>query len=77
VNIETIPFSTGILSVLVLFLLSFVLGAGLRAVFLALKVLLKKQKPKKPRVKNPRPQPSFKSIEIDPEEIDRIYVKKT
>ena len=73
---QVIPFYTGILSVLGLFLISFFLAVGLRAVYSALKVLLKKPKPKRLRAKK-QPRPPIKSIEIDPDEIDRIYVKRS
>lgn len=60
------------------FILSAVLVVGIKASFNAIskKYALKKQpqKPKKPKVVRAKP---IKSIEINPEEVDRISFKKT
>ncbi|MBO4594513.1 MAG: hypothetical protein J5697_02285 [Clostridia bacterium] len=74
-NAPVIPFYAGFLSVVALFLSSLVLGVFIRAVYLAFKrsVPLPKKARRKRKAKTPS---AVHSIEIDPEQIDRIYVKK-
>lgn len=76
-NDLAIPFYAGLLSVIALFAVSFVLGVFLRAVYLAFKKSVPVKPEKKARRKRRAKTPSaVRSIEIDPEQIDRIYVKK-
>ena len=76
-NDLAIPFYAGFLSVVALFALSFILGVFLRAVYLAFKKSVPLKPAKKTRRKRKAKTPStVRSIEIDPEQIDRIYVKK-
>ena len=77
-NAPVIPFYAGILSVTVLFIISFIVGVFMRAVFLALKKS-PAEKPTERKVKKkkkPKSPATIRSIEIDPEQVDRIYVKK-
>ena len=78
-------FITGFLSTAFLFAISVILVLGVKALYLAIKDFFAQKTPpeteiKKPpaprrkRRKTPAPQ---RSIEIDPSEIDRIYVKKS
>ena len=76
-NVVTVPFYVGLLSVAALFFLSFILGVFIRATYLALKkfpaVKPAEKKKRKRKLKSPA---AVRSIEIDPEQIERIYVKK-
>ena len=75
--VTAIPFYQGLLSVIVLFVVCFIFVVFLRAVYLAFKKS-PAEKPSKPRKKKQKPTPSqaTRTIEIDPEGIDKIYVKK-
>lgn len=74
----------GLFGTIALFIISCILVVGSKVIFLKLKSILpKKQPPLEPvtpakqTVKKPRKKPAtIRSIEIDPAEIDRIYVKK-
>lgn len=66
----------GILFLIMFFIISFIVGVGLRAVFLFLKENLFLSEPvKKIQPQKPKRKP-IKSIEINPDEVDRIVVKK-
>ncbi len=64
-------FLAGLISLIVLFFLCLVLVVGVKSVYLR---FFYKPKPK-PIVKQ-KPKKSIKSVTINPDEIDRIYVKK-
>ncbi len=77
-------FFTGLLFLVLFFLLSLFLVVGIKSVFIAIKpYFTKKKKPKAIEIKpkeSPKPKPIKKkvsrSIEINPDEVDKIYVKK-
>lgn len=64
-------FSAGLISLLVLFLLCLVLVAGVKSVYLRFFY-----KPKPKAIVKHKPKKHVKSVTINPDEIDRIYVKK-
>lgn len=77
-------FIIGFLCTGTLFVLCFLVVVGFNAVLNAIKERLVKREnsqspiPKTKRKRKARPDPNpVRSIEIDPEQIDRIYVKKT
>jgi hypothetical protein len=78
------PFLSGFICTLFLFLLCFVIVIGIKAIFLyALSLLPKrKEQPAPPPVqekpkKEPKKSKQFRSIQINPDDFDRIYVKKS
>ncbi len=76
----------GFIFTVLLFLLCFFLVVGVKFVFLSVKAYVKKPSPtvserpsERPTEEKPKPKPKkprLKSIRIDPDEIDRIYVRK-
>ncbi len=79
----------GLFSISTLFALSVLIVVGIKFLYLKIEELLNKTSPpknsfvqvenpprKKRRLKNLNKPKTIKSIEIDPNEIDRIYVKK-
>ncbi len=76
----------GFVFLVLFFALSIIIAVGGKMIFTVLKKLSGEkeqiqtppppQPVRKPRRKRPAPKP-VRSIEINPEEIDRIYVKKT
>ncbi|MBQ8197409.1 MAG: hypothetical protein IJZ73_05055 [Clostridia bacterium] len=78
-------FITGLSCIFLLFAVSVVLVIGVKYTYFALLKLfatesakpsaVRKRKRKPKEIKPPAP-PAVRSIEINPEEIDRIYVKK-
>ena len=76
-NATPVPVFLGLLGITLLFLVCLILGATARILYLYLKGFLT-FKPKQKRTRKKRAvKPFVKSIEIDPSEIDRIYVKKS
>ena len=79
-NILLVPFFTGLLLVAFLFALSFFIVVFLKWAYLKMLDLFPKKKTisKPPEKKAPRKinRKPVRSIEINPDEIDRIYVKK-
>lgn len=80
-----VSITVGFLCTLTLFAVCFLIVLGGKVVFLTVKRYLAveqptkvapQRKPKKPKTIKPEPKP-IRSIEIDPFEIDRIYVKKS
>ena len=76
-------FAIGLFCTASLFVLSFFIVIGAKTVYETLKNILKKEqitptpkKPSSPKPKKPKTPPIVKSIEIDPSQVDRIYVKK-
>lgn len=80
-------FILGLLSTVSLFLISLILVVGTKSVYLYLKEFLfptpvkveKVEKPQntpRPRKKKQTQYTPVKSIEINPDEVDRIYVRK-
>jgi len=77
-------FLTGLLFLTIFFLFSLFLVVGIKAVFISLKPYFFKNRqtknqpvPKKNTPKNkPIKKTPVRSIEINPDEVDRIYVKK-
>ncbi len=75
----------GFIFLAMFFALSVILAVGAKVVLAALKKFLNEKEPtpappppqpvQKPRRKRASPKP-IRSIEINPEEVDRIYVKK-
>lgn len=66
----------GLLFLVLFFIISVIVGVGLRAVYLFLKENIFYTEPvKKPPTTKPKRKP-IKSIEINPDEVDRIVVKK-
>ena len=66
-----------------LFTLCLLITLGCKLIIIAVKTKFQKQQPppqkepQKPKTPKPKKKPStVRSIEIDPEEIDRIYVRK-
>lgn len=76
-NAPQVPFYVGLFSVVALFIASLILGVFVRAVFLAFKKhpVEKFEDSKKRKRKRSTPS-ATRTIEIDPDGIDRIYVKK-
>ena len=79
-------FLLGLTCTLVLFILCYVVVVGIKYIYLSLGNFYKKPTPKnvnavhKPNQKRQQPKKSnapIRSIEIDPEQIDKIYVKKS
>lgn len=83
-------FIIGLLCTLLMFVLCVVVVVGVKAIIYAIKERLLANKPQTPPVQEPKlekqrvkrkrkpktvPKP-VRSIEIDPEQVDRIYVKK-
>ncbi len=83
-NILT-SFLAGLLSTTFLFILSVIIALGIKTLNLIIKdlavqnkaSLTKPKKPSSPKRKRQKPPVPQRSIEIDPSEIDRIYVKKS
>lgn len=63
----------GLISLIVLFFLCLVFVVGVKSVYLR---FFYKPKPKKVIPQKPKPKRKIKSVTINPEEIDRIYVKR-
>ena len=84
-----LSFTLGFICTCALFAFSFLTVIGFKTVVIYLKKFLPQQnitatpqeKPKRHRKKRkteqPKPTTPVRSIEIDPQQIDRIYVKKT
>lgn len=73
------PF-VGFLYSLLAFIISFILVVGIKAIFIAVKSRFIKKPPVASvtvKRKKRKPPTAIRSIEINPEEIDRIYVKKS
>ena len=71
----------GPLFLIAFFVASVVIVAGIKILYLYFKrepVRLKPERVKKPKTVKPAPPPQkpIRSIEINPDEVDRIYVKK-
>ena len=69
----------GPLSLIALFILCLVAVAGIKILYLYFKRVPERAKPTVKRVKKPVPSQQEKpvrSIEINPDEVDKIYVKK-
>ena len=66
-------FFAGLISLIVLFFLCLVFVVGVKSVYLR---YFYKPKPKPIAEQNPKQKRKIKSVTINPEEIDRIYVKK-
>lgn len=78
-------FITGLSCILLLFAVSVVIVVGVKYTYFALlklfateevKPSIPRRKRRKPKEIKPAVPPAVRSIEINPEEIDRIYVKK-
>ena len=65
----------GITFLILFFALSVVLVVGTKYIIFFLKAMLSSHEPKKPQ-KQKRQRKKVRSIEINPDEVDRIYVKK-
>ena len=82
-NNFALNFFLGLICTLAIFVLSIIITLGIKTLSLICLDLAKKSKntqPKKaPAHKKPKQSSSkvIRSIEIDPEQIDKIYVKKT
>ena len=68
----------GFICLLLLFLTCIIIVLGVRSVLSILKKPTPKPTAKKPKRKtiNPKPIKSIRTIQIDPDEIDKIYVGK-
>lgn len=66
-------FFAGLISLIVLFFLCLVFVVGVKSVYLR---YFYKPKPKPIAEQKPKQKRKIKSVTINPEEIDRIYVKK-
>ena len=76
-NVDTKDILLGLLFLLLFFLISVILAVGIKALisFFGEK-FFNSEKLKKPSPPKPKRKP-IKSIEINPDEVDRIVVKKT
>ena len=80
-----LSFLNGFIYTATLFLLCLVFVVGVKAIIVSVRLKLNKHEtPKqaskpieKPKKQPPKPIKPIRSIEINPEEIDRIYVKKS
>ena len=77
------PFAIGLFCTVCLFVLSFFIVVGAKTVYESLKNLLPKKEQNIPTPKKTRPKPRkpkspqvVRTIEIDPTQVDKIYVKK-
>ena len=67
----------GVLYLAALFLLCFIVAAGIRSVILSVRLLIKPKKPVKTEPPPPKKvRKPVRSIEINPDEVDRIYVRR-